>query len=148
MLPHDIGDFFPGLPHNDLVAAKARAGVQGTHFSIEQNCLVLRYPGHVVLFDTGMGTDPVYSWAQSGLLLRSMAAAGIDPAQVTEVVLTLAHSDHAWGLVDDAGAPNFPQAQVFVPPVDFEHWTDLTEGGAGWIYRRFRAGRAAGFAGL
>jgi glyoxylase-like metal-dependent hydrolase (beta-lactamase superfamily II) len=127
MLPHDVAAFFPGLQPDDLTAAKAQAGVDGTHFSMEQNCLVLRYPGHVVLFDTGVGTDPVYGWAHSGLLLRSMAAAGIDPAEVTEVVLTHAHSDHAWGLTDAAGVRNFPNAQVLVPRVDFDHWTDLAK---------------------
>lgn len=96
MMPHEIAAFFPGLQSDDLRAAKARLGVEGTHFSMEQNCLVLRYPGHVVLFDTGVGTDFVYGWAHSGLLLRSMAVAGIQAADVTEVVLTHAHSDHAW----------------------------------------------------
>lgn len=127
MLPHEVAAFFPGLPPEELIAAKHRSGVTGTHFSMEQNCLVLRHAGHVVLFDTGVGTDPVYGWGHSGLLLRSMAAAGIDPAEVTEVVLTHAHSDHAWGLVDDTGAPNFPQARVFVPRVDHDHWTDLAK---------------------
>jgi glyoxylase-like metal-dependent hydrolase (beta-lactamase superfamily II) len=140
MLPHDIAAFFPGLPPADLVAAKARAGVQGTHFSMEQNCLVLRYPGHVVLFDTGVGTDPVYGWQHSGLLLRSMAAAGIAPGEVTEVVLTHAHSDHAWGLVDAAGLPNFPQARVIVPRVDFEHWTDLAKVATGGFTADFVLG--------
>ncbi len=124
MLPHGIADFFPDIPKSAMDSTKDLTGVNGTHFSMEQNCLVLRYPGHVVLFDTGVGTDRAYSWEHSGLLLRCLTAAGIATAEVTEVLLTHAHSDHAWGLVDAEGVPNFPQARVFVPRLDFDHWTD------------------------
>ena len=132
MLPHSIADFFPDIPAGDMEACKANAGVDGSHFSMEQNCLVLRYQDHVVLFDTGVGSDLVYSWDHSGILLRSMVSAGIDPSEVTEVVLTHAHCDHAWGMVNAEGAANFPKAQVFVSRLDFDYWTDtskLAQGG-------------------
>ncbi len=124
MLPHGIAEFFPDVPKPAMDSVKGLTGVSGTHFSMEQNCLVLRYPGHVVLFDTGVGTDRAYSWEHSGILLRCMNAAGITAAEVTDVVLTHAHSDHAWGLVNADGVPNFSRARVFVPRLDFDYWTD------------------------
>lgn len=123
LLPHGIAEFFPAVPPLDLHLAKADTGLDGTHFSMEQNCLVLRYSGHVVLFDTGIGKDRNYGWEHSGILIRSMAAAGVRAEEVTEIILTHAHCDHSWGLVDE-GAPNFPNARLFVSRVDFEYWTD------------------------
>jgi hypothetical protein len=40
MLPHDIAAIFAGLPPDVLMAAKTRLRAKGTHFSMEQNCLV------------------------------------------------------------------------------------------------------------
>lgn len=124
MRPHTIAGFFPDVFAADLAAAKTRAGITADHFSMEQNCLVLRHGGRVVLFDTGVGQDQVSGWEASGILLQSMEKAGIDPAEVTDVVLTHAHSDHAWGLVSDAGAVLFPKAQVHLSHAEFDYWTD------------------------
>jgi hypothetical protein len=85
----------------------------------------LRYLRHVVPFDTGVGKDPVYGWFHSGLLLRSMAAAGVATSEVTKVVLPHTDSNNAWCLVDDRGVPNVPEARVFVPRLDCDLWTDL-----------------------
>lgn len=140
MLPHTIAGFFPGVSPLVLQAAQARTGVSGTHFSMEQNCLVLRHAGRVILFDTGVGSDPVYGWEHSGLLLRSMAAAGITADEVTHILLTHAHSDHAWGLVDAMGERQFPNAQVFVPRADFDYWTDASRMAQGGFTADFIAG--------
>lgn len=145
MLPHDIAGFFPEVSTPDLESAKAAVGVIGTHFSMEQNCLVLRYDGHVVLIDTGIGSDPVYGWAYSGFLLHSMAAAGISAAEVTHVLLTHAHSDHAWGLVGADGAKNFPKAQVLVPRADYDYWTDETRISQGGFVADFILGARRNF---
>jgi glyoxylase-like metal-dependent hydrolase (beta-lactamase superfamily II) len=38
-------------------------------------------------------------------------------------VLTHLHPDHANGLVDDAGQPHYPNAEIVVHPVEFDFWT-------------------------
>ena len=60
----------------------------------------------------------------TGRLLRNMRASGIDPEQIDLVLLTHAHPDHAFGLVDDEGNKNFPKAGVVLSELDFEYWTD------------------------
>ncbi len=60
----------------------------------------------------------------TGRLLANLRAAGIDPAQITHVVLTHAHCDHCWALVDSRGNRNFPNAQVVVSEADLRFWTD------------------------
>jgi glyoxylase-like metal-dependent hydrolase (beta-lactamase superfamily II) len=125
MRPHSIAGFFPDVSPGDLEDAKARAGITGDHFSMEQNCLILRHAGRVVLFDTGVGRGGEAGWDGSGILLDSMAAAGITPDQVTDIVLTHAHNDHVWGMAHRDGAPIFTAAQVHLSRVEFDHWTDL-----------------------
>jgi glyoxylase-like metal-dependent hydrolase (beta-lactamase superfamily II) len=61
----------------------------------------------------------------TGRLLANMRAAGIEPGQIDLVVLTRAHCDHCWGLVDGpSGDRVFPNAQVAVSEADLRFWTD------------------------
>ena len=88
-------------------------------------CLLVRTDdGHNVLIDTGIGTkqdDKFRSHFEphgSETLLTSLAAEGLTPNDITDVVLTHFHFDHVGGAVErvangtDAGAlvPTFPRA--------------------------------------
>ncbi|MFD9700942.1 MBL fold metallo-hydrolase [Lentzea sp. NPDC059081] len=65
-----------------------------------------------VLVDTGAST----SWEPTmGLLLESLAAAGVDRGAITDVAITHAHWDHLNGLVAPDGADSFPALErVFI----------------------------------
>ncbi|MBR0649308.1 MBL fold metallo-hydrolase [Roseomonas terrae] len=95
---------------------------------LEQNALVLNTGRQLILFDTGMGesmgADSRMFGPTTGRLLRNMRDAGIDPAQIDLVVLSHAHCDHCWALVDANGNRNFPNAQVAISEADLRYWTD------------------------
>jgi len=91
--------------------------------ALEQNVLVVNTGDKLVLFDAGTGTSKMFG-DKAGRLLANLRAAGIDPKDVDAVVLTHAHGDHCWGLVDAAGARNFPNAQIYLTQSDLEFWTD------------------------
>jgi len=66
------------------------------------NVLVVRSGGRTILVDAGIGAELPKDFPQAaGLLAGRLTAAGIDPASVTDVVLTHLHVDHVGGLLAD-----------------------------------------------
>src|SRR5262244_3291943 len=66
------------------------------------NVVVVRSGGRTVLIDAGIGAEvPADFPRAAGLLAGRLEAAGIDPASVTDVVLTHMHIDHVGGLLAD-----------------------------------------------
>lgn len=83
---------------------------------LEQNAVVVNTGDKLVLIDTGMGSSTMFC-PTTGKLLKSLAAAGIDPKDIDAVV-------HVWGMMGDDGKPNFPNAQIYISQADFDFWTD------------------------
>lgn len=83
----------------------AAAGVPTGQISLSVSALLVRMPGHVVLIDTGYG-------APRGILLASLAAAKVTPAEVTDVLISHGHGDHVGGLMTADGKPVFAKASV------------------------------------
>ena len=74
---------------------------------------LVRTADRVVLVDVGVGPRPIappgIPAPYDGVLLDSLRAEGLEPADVTDVVLTHLHLDHI-GWVSDDGVPVFPHA--------------------------------------
>lgn len=94
-----------------------------TNAVLEQNAVVVNTGDRLLLIDTGMGSSTMFG-PTTGKLLKSLAAAGIDPKDIDAVVATHAHCDHVWGIMGDDGKPNFPNAQIYISQADFDFWTD------------------------
>ncbi len=78
-----------------------------------------------LLVDTGdqrVIIDPGKGFGEGNELLRELAAANIDPASITGLIITHGHADHFNGCVDAAGRPTFPNAAVYVQRGEWDHW--------------------------
>ncbi|MBP0446998.1 MBL fold metallo-hydrolase [Roseomonas sp. SSH11] len=119
---------FPAAPPQEINALLRGNFLPPDAATLEQNVLVLNTGRQLVLFDTGMGesmgADSKMFGPTTGRMLSNLRAAGISPEQIDLVVLSHAHSDHCWALVDAEGRRNFPNAQVAVSEADLRYWTD------------------------
>lgn len=119
---------FPASPPAEIQKLLTGNFLDPGSATLEQNILILNTGRQLILFDTGMGESMGEASKMfgptTGRLLANMRAAGIEPEQIDLVVLTHAHCDHCWGLVDADGKRVFPNAQVAISEVDLQFWTD------------------------
>jgi glyoxylase-like metal-dependent hydrolase (beta-lactamase superfamily II) len=84
------------------------------------NTWLINTGNKLVLVDTGGGTH----FAPSvGRLPQNLAAAGVEPSEIDDVVITHPHPDHIPGLIDANGGMLFPNAVVHVNGDDHAFWT-------------------------
>lgn len=101
--------------------AFAQAGMARDKLTITFTPLAVQTDGGVVLIDTGFGDGGPPG---TGRLLGNLAAAGIDATEVIAVIISHCHGDHVAGLRAKDGSPNFPNAQLFVPKLEWAFWMD------------------------
>ena len=86
-------------------------------FVTDVNMFVLRRHEGVVLIDTGAGD----SWGPDlGHAAHALDALDIGRADVSAVLLTHLHGDHAQGLFDPSGALRYPDADIWCARVDHD----------------------------
>jgi glyoxylase-like metal-dependent hydrolase (beta-lactamase superfamily II) len=87
------------------------------------NVVVVRSGGRTVLIDAGMGAEYPDFPRAGGLLALRLEAAGIDPASVTDVVLTHLHVDHVGGLLADGLRRRLrPDVPIHLAAAEVEFW--------------------------
>jgi glyoxylase-like metal-dependent hydrolase (beta-lactamase superfamily II) len=119
-------------PHAHLLDADGR-------FPVSIGSFLIRTAGRVLLVDLGLGRAsfeiPAVASYQGGRLLESLAAEGLDPADVDTVFFTHLHHDHVGWTTDVAPAPDFPdgahvegltfsRARHLVAESEWDYWTD------------------------
>jgi len=116
------GDFIlGGMPQDEMQAIIARHGLPTDQLTPPCNLTLLRDSTNTVLFDVGSGPDFMPS---AGKVLEAFDALGLAPDDVTHVMITHAHPDHLWGLLDDFDEPLFAQASYMIGQAEFDYWMD------------------------
>ena len=87
------------------------------------NAFLLEAGGRRILIDSGIGN--AYG-PSMGHTARHLEAAGVTPAQIDTILITHGHIDHVNGLLDDAGAPLYLNAELFINAAEWAFWTDDT----------------------
>lgn len=85
---------------------------------VSVNCFLLEAPGRLCLIDAG---DGMRRGEDMGHVRRAIKAAGFDAEDVTDLLMTHLHGDHAAGLVED-GQPLFPNADMHVSAEEARFW--------------------------
>lgn len=115
--PFAAGEFFAGVPE-PAWRALLQAGADG-RIMVGHNCGLVETERERILVDSGYGDDT--HGGRSGHLLAELGHAGIAPDQVTMVVNTHAHGDHA-GRNTLGAAPAFPRARYFLARADWNYF--------------------------
>ena len=101
---NDNQTFGVGLTPEAVAAPLAAAGQPADPITLEVHPLLVTNGDRIMLFDAGLG-------AGKGQLMQSLRTAGVDPARITDVLISHGHGDHVGGLVAD-GALAFPNAAI------------------------------------
>jgi glyoxylase-like metal-dependent hydrolase (beta-lactamase superfamily II) len=113
---------FGPMPQDELGPVLQAAGMDPTApLTPPCNLTLLRRGDTLAIFDAGagLGFQPT-----AGRLPDTLAAAGIDPYDVTHVIFTHGHPDHLWGVLDDFDEPFFYEAEHMMGGVEFDYWMD------------------------
>lgn len=125
--PNDNKVFGVGHTPEEVAAELSAAGAPTDKIHLSIQPLLVKSADRVLLFDTGAGTN---FGPGAGKLAASLAAAGIDPAGVTDIFISHAHGDHIGGLVNAQGALAFPNAKVHLSAPEWKYLSGLKDDAA------------------
>jgi glyoxylase-like metal-dependent hydrolase (beta-lactamase superfamily II) len=110
----------------------ARYNLPAQQIFIPYTILLIKMDGRLLLNDVGAGDlgnpgDNIFpgldhSTSRTNLVLPSLEAAGLGPAEIDTVLITHAHPDHIGGMFDAEGALAFPNAHYYVAQDEWDHW--------------------------
>ena len=86
---------------------------------LKTNIPLIRHGSDLILVDVGAGDK---FQPTEGRLLGALRANDIDQASITKVILTHAHPDHLWGMLDAEQRINFPNASYYVGASEWRFW--------------------------
>lgn len=110
-----------GETQQDLAdQAVANGQVDSALFTTQKTSTVIDTGSDLVLVDTGSGSGVAPS---VGLLVDNLGLEGIQPEDITVVVLTHGHGDHISGNVTEGGDPTYPNARYVMSQEDWDFFT-------------------------
>lgn len=104
-------------PAEQVAALLSAAGQPTDALRLSIQPLLVRSGARLLLFDTGAAG---VSFAQAGRLPASLRAAGVEPAQVTDIFISHAHPDHVGGLRTGEGGLAFANATIHLSRPEWE----------------------------
>jgi len=102
----------------------AREYVKPTAVEASMNAYLIQLDNKLILIDTGAGE---LLGPKLDKLPDSLRSIGIQPEQITDILLTHIHPDHSGGLTV-GGRRVFPNATVHVNKLELDYWTNKSLG--------------------
>jgi glyoxylase-like metal-dependent hydrolase (beta-lactamase superfamily II) len=106
----------PGVPASELVVG----GPKDVKIDIAMVVWLIRGGGHTILFDSGFHRDTFLKYFPMTDYLRpdeAVKTAGVNPEEVTDIVISHAHWDHIGGI------DLFPKANIWIQKEEYRYYT-------------------------
>ena len=116
--PLDAG-FVRNANLSEVQAALAEQRLPTDHIMVPYTPFVVEANGKRFLMDTGFADNGPEG---TGRLHENMRAAGIEPNTIDVILMSHLHGDHINGLRRKDGSLVYPDAKVFIPRPEYEHW--------------------------
>jgi glyoxylase-like metal-dependent hydrolase (beta-lactamase superfamily II) len=139
-LNYSVQSFFANAPLKQVQAALCEHGFPSTQITSPYTCLFINTGHHQVLIDTGAGNlgasaatifpNLDHATSVTGTLVANMRAAGVEPDDVSSVIITHAHPDHIGGTLDQEGRLVFANAHYFISALEWDYWTSDAAAGS------------------
>jgi glyoxylase-like metal-dependent hydrolase (beta-lactamase superfamily II) len=115
---YEVGAFFANVPQDRVEEALRSRGLPTDRIASPYACLYVNTGQNRVLIDTGLG-----GWLPTtGRLPAALRSAAISATDIDTVIITHAHGDHLFGVVDAAGELAFPNARVYIWKRESDFW--------------------------
>jgi glyoxylase-like metal-dependent hydrolase (beta-lactamase superfamily II) len=135
-------NFIRNASLDEAKAALKQAGLTDAFVPIPFTVTLVRVGGRTIMFDSSTGAQMAPT---AGRFAKNLAAAGIQPSDISTIVVTHFHPDHISGLMaKETNAQVYPNAEIIVPETEYKHWTqdglvDKVPDGAKGLVRRIQA---------
>ena len=113
--------FIRNAPFGEVEHALDMAYMPHDKLATPFTTLIVNTGKKLVLIDTGTGGQISPT---AGMIGDNLAAAGISPKNVDQIVISHFHPDHINGIKDKDNALVFPNAEILVPGPEWAYWMD------------------------
>jgi len=120
-------DFLPLLTNTkpgEVESLLAREYIKPNSVEASMNAYLIQMDNRLILVDTGAGE---LLGPKLDKLPDSLRSVGVQPEQITDILLTHIHPDHSGGLTV-GGRRVFPNATVHVNKLELDYWTNKSLG--------------------
>lgn len=128
IMPYTSDSFFLNVDPAELDKALKRYNIEPTNMPSPFLIPFLQYDDKKVLIDTGIGyaDKPVMvgnnPFEKKGQLLNLLKKEGVNPEDITDVIITHFHPDHIGGNFNEKKELNFPNAKFHAPQEEWDFW--------------------------
>lgn len=113
---------------DDVNKALEAAFMEKDMMAIPYTPVVVKNGDRITVIDTGTGeANFANSKGAAGQFTRNLAAAGIDPKDVSAVIISHYHGDHINGLLKADNSLTYPNAEILVPAAEHKYFMDDAE---------------------
>ena len=109
----------PRVAQELIEAERVRTGRDPVTMPVR--AFLVRHGDRHLLVDAGTGNS---KGPKTGHLPASLVAFGVLPEQISTIVMTHIHMDHAGGLTDAAGKAQFPNAEIVLSEAEARYFLD------------------------